>query len=266
MKQISEIAEYLDLVSRYRQKGCRSNDYIQQCAADLIVQGRLFFQNGQNNVFFFVKNQVGYRIYYYINEPTEFIGFETESDLVTEILFRGDLPQDEIDFLIKNGFQVNLIRDQYAGLYKDLTVDEKPILSLKIEAALSIEDVETACKLFNDSFDNLSGNFIPTESYGTLFKECQILVAKENGAFLGAIHQEKEGATNIIGHVAVVDSARGKGVGKALVRAFIERNHESDKTRYQLWVQRQNEPAVNMYKKLGFKFINKSTVSLIKKR
>jgi len=50
------------------------------------------------------------------------------------------------------------------------------------------------------------------------------------------------------------------------VESFIEQNMESEKTRYQLWVQRQNEPAVNMYQSKGFKFINKSTISLIKQR
>ena len=61
--------------------------------------------------------------------------------------------------------------------------------------------------------------------------------------------------------------ARGKGVGKALVDAFVERNknpEKMEKTRYQLWVQRQNEAAVKMYQNKGFKYINKSTISLIK--
>lgn len=264
MKQISEINEYLDIVNRYRQKGCRSNDYIQQSAAELIAQGCLFVREGQSNVFLFVKNQVGLRIYYYINDLSEPFDFEMDADLVTEILFRGNLPQDEMEFFIKNGFQVNLIRDQYTGLYKDMVVDES--FSLKIEAASSIEDVTTACELFNASFDNLSGDFIPAESYETLFKEHQILIAKENKSFLGAIHQGKEGSTNIIRHLAVTGSVRGKGVGTALVNTFIQKNHETEKTRYMLWVQRQNVAAINMYKKFGFKFTNKSTISLTKKR
>ena len=64
-----------------------------------------------------------------------------------------------------------------------------------------------------------------------------------------------------------MEHARGKGVGKALVDAFVERNQnpeKKEKTRYQLWVQRQNEAAVKMYQNKGFKYINKSTISLIK--
>ena len=68
----------------------------------------------------------------------------------------------------------------------------------------------------------------------------------------------------MLGHVAVVENARGRGVGKALVDTFVEWNKDTDKTRYQLWVQRQNKAAVNMYLNKGFKYVNKSTISLIK--
>ena len=79
------------------------------------------------------------------------------------------------------------------------------------------------------------------------------------------VHQTIEKGVAWISHVAVTEQARGKGVGKALMEAFIERNHADEKSRYMLWVQRQNVPAVNMYQQKGFKYINKSTISLIKK-
>ena len=266
MKQILETSEYLDIVSRYYRKDCRSNDYIQQIVSDLIAEGCLFVGKGQNNVFFFVKKAAGLRVYYYINDVAESFDFTTQSDLVTEILFRGDLPQEEIKFFECNGFQVNLVRDQYSGMYKDLYVPKEPFFSEIIAPAATIEDVEAACNLFDSSFDCLSGDYIPREDYESLLSNHQIIIAQKNENFLGAIHQVKEGSVNVIGHIAVMESARGKGIGNALVRAFIEKNYESEKTRYQLWVQRQNEAAVNMYKKFGFKFINKSTISLIKKR
>ena len=39
----------------------------------------------------------------------------------------------------------------------------------------------------------------------------------------------------------------------------------SDKTRFMLWVQRQNAPAVSLYEKIGFKHNGKSSLSLIKR-
>ena len=137
------------------------------------------------------------------------------------------------------------------------------------ELANNIDQVKTACELFNASFDALSGDFIPESAYEGLLLSNSILIAWdiEKKTIYGALHQVKEGSVNVIGHVAVIKEARGRGVGKALIDTFVEwnkNNENTEKTRYQLWVQRQNEAAVKMYQNKGFKYINKSTISLIK--
>lgn len=40
--------------------------------------------------FFFVKKDVGMRMYYYINDVTEVVDFNHYQDVVVEILFRGE--------------------------------------------------------------------------------------------------------------------------------------------------------------------------------
>ena len=269
MKQVANISEYQAIVEKYGQKGVRSNDYIQQEAADLILRDALYVDCYGKNAFFFVKKEIGMRMYYYINDLTENAVFCNIHDVVVEILFRGEIPNTEIEYLTKQGFRINLIRDQYAAMYKDLAENITFSSVVKVEEAKSYTAVETACKLFNDSFDKLSGDFIPASEYQNLLDTGNILIAwnADKTSFLGALHQVKEGAVNVIGHVAVMEHARGKGVGKALVDAFVERNKDpekKEKTRYQLWVQRQNEAAVKMYQNKGFKYINKSTISLIK--
>lgn len=269
MKQLTNISEYNEIVARYRQKGCLSNDYIQQEAADLIIRDVLFAECYNQNAFLFVKKNVGMRVYYYINDIEEKADFGNYKDLVTEILFRGDAPKKEIEYLSQCGFSVNLVRDQYAAMYKDLAENMSLTPGIVVDTAKTMETVKTVCELFNDSFDRLSGDFIPDSELSNLLQSGSILVAwsEDKSSFLGALHQVKEGAVNVVGHIAVIKHARGKGVGKALIDAFVERNknpEKTEKTRYQLWVQRQNEVAVKMYKNKGFKFLNKSTISLIK--
>lgn len=265
MKQLCNISEYNDIVERYNRKGCFSNDYIQQQAADLVMQDTLFADCYDNNVFLYVKKDVGMRVYYYINDINEKADFNEYKDLVVEILFRGEEPTTEIDYLCGCGFSKNLVRDQYSGMYKDLS-DYAVVPGVDVAKAENIEEIEFACNLFNNTFDKLSGDFIPQSQYKNLLDKDSIIIAKAHGSntILGALHQVKEGIINVIGHVAVVEEARGHGVGKALLDVFIEWNKETEKTRYQLWVQRQNLPAVEMYKKTGFKSTNKSTISLIK--
>lgn len=269
MKQLSSEQQYLDIVEKYRKKESFTNDYTQREIADLIAHERIYMDCYANNVFFFVKQNVGMRVYYYINDLNEKADFCTYNDLVVEILFRGVLPINEIDYLVKCGFRTNLVRDQYAAIYKDIALNIALIPGVDVKPARTKNEVKVACELFNETFDRLSGDFIPETEYEDLLKSGNILIAWNinKTSILGALHQVKEGSVHVIGHVAVMKHARGQGVGKALVDAFVEWNknpENMEKTRYQLWVQQQNEAAVKMYKNKGFKFLNKSTISLIK--
>lgn len=248
-----------------------SNDYIQADAADLIVQERLYECHTSSNLFLLVEKDLkndekAYRMYYYIGNVEEIPDLRDNHNWVVEILYRGErfYPQAEIDYLTKCGFSINLIRDQYCGMYKDL-IPSSSIEHISVECARDKDDVRKACELFNASFDTLSGDYIPALWYDALLVKGQIFIAKnEDGHFLGALHQTIDKGVAWISHVAVVAEARGKHVGQALLNTFIDKNYTTEKQRYMFWVQQQNEAAVNMYVKKGFKYLNKSTISLIK--
>ena len=265
MRQLTDISEYNAIVEMYHQKGGFSNDYIQQQATNLIADNLLYADTYDRNAFLFVKRDAGIRVYYYINDIDEKADFSTYKDMVVEILFRGELPQIEMEYLTECGFSINLVRDLYGGMYQELASNCQFIPEVKVEVANTLEDVSSACLLFNESFDRLSGDFISDREFQDMLNSQSILIAKNaEDEFLGAIHFGKQGTVVVLKHLAVMKNARGCGVGKALVDSYIQRNKETDKTRYQLWVQRRNEAAVNMYKKIGFKYLNKSTISLIK--
>lgn len=269
MKKVDSIIQYKEIVDKYCKKGALTNNYIQNDAEDLIIHDALYVDLYTNNVFFYVKRDIGMRLYYYINDLSEDTDFTAYDGLVIEILFRNNtLPSEEIDYFLAKGFRKNVVRDQYLGVYKNLERAVCPTPEIKIEAVQSISDVEKACLLFNSSFDVLSGDWISEnkDMYEYLKEYQHILIAydNENKQFLGALHQDQDRGVNIIRHIAVEPLARGKGVGGALLDAFIERNRKSENTRYMLWVQKKNEAAVKMYRNKGFQFVNKSTISLIK--
>lgn len=269
MKKLLNISEYKEILEKYHQKGGLSNDFLHSTAEDLINNGALFANLYDRNAFLFVKKDVGMRMYYYINDMEERADFSEYEDLVTEIIFRGELPHAELEFLSRCGFRLNIVRDQYSGIYRDLIENITFVPGVMVEKAQTLLAVQDACELFNNSFDRLSGDFISEREYNNLLDSGSILIAwnADKSEFLGALHQVKEGSINVIGHVAVMKHARGHGVGNALLDTFVEWNknpENTEKTRYQLWVQRKNEAAVRMYQNKGFKFVNKSTISLIK--
>lgn len=262
--KIETFEQYSQLVERYSRKARVTNDFLQNEATDLINHDGLFAIYGDDNAVLLVQKTGFQRLYYYINNIEEQIELP-KNEYVTEILFRGEnVPETEVKWLEGLGFKKNLIRDQFAGRYGDFV---KPIErnNVAIQEASTIEEVKWACELFNSSFDKWSGDYISAEQYPILFKNGDILIAKDmRGYFLGATQRElKKGFVNWA-HLAVVTSARGMGVGTSLMDALIERNHVDDKTRYMMWVQRQNTTAVKIYLRKGFKSLNKSTLSMIK--
>lgn len=256
---------YQEIVEKYSIRGCLSNDYIQREATNFITHDALYEFCGEKNAFLLVKKDGFWRVYYYLNDLNEKLILDGE-ELVTEILFRGNIgePIDQISYLENCGFKRNLVRDQYFAKYASLT---PPVFigGIKIETVTDVEDAIWAINLFNASFDKWSGDFIPLEMAQLMIQERAILIAKDNeGNCLGALHLEEKSGVMWLNHVAVTEAARGKGVGRGLVEAYIEQGHVDDNSRYQLWVQRQNNPAVNLYQKKGFAYLNKSTVSLVK--
>lgn len=262
--KIDNYAQYIQVLEQYNRKGRLTNDYLQNEAADLIIHDRLFAVCGQDNALLLVQKEGFYRLYYYINNIGELLELP-ESEFVSEILFRGEnAPEAEVKWLADMGFKENLIRDQYFAKYSSLSV---PIMLIdaKIELAQTIEEVRWAAHLFNDSFDKWSGDFVSDDMCEFLFAEQQVLVAKDmSGKLYGALHFERRQGACWLNHVAVVPEARGKKIGRGLTEAYIEQGHVDDNSRYMLWVQRQNAPAVRMYQQAGFKYLNKSTLSMLK--
>ena len=263
--KIEEFSRYQSIVERFGVRGCMTNDYIQRETADLILHDSLYEYCGEKNAFLLVKKDGFWRVYYYLNDLDEKL-ILNGVELVTEILFRGNQgePKEQVNYLESCGFKRNLVRDQYFAKYSSL-IPPVSISGLKIETATINEDAKWAINLFNKSFDKWSGDYIPQEMAPLLVKEKAILIARDiNDSRLGALHLEKKSGVTWLNHVAVTEEARGKGVGRGLVEAYIEQGHVDENSRYQLWVQRQNTPAVSLYQKKGFSYINKTTLSMIK--
>lgn len=268
LKKVESFSRYQEIVDLYRQRGCASNDYIQREAADLIAHDSLYEYCGDRNVFLLVKKDGFWRVYFYLNDFDEILSLDGEV-LETEILFRDSLglPADVVAYLERCGFRRHLLRDQYAGIYKDLQ-PARVNDDIVVQPAQTLAGVQGAFELFNQYFDKYSGDYVSHEVYEGLLANGSVLIAwrrhEDEARFIGALHQTVENNVTWVSHLAVKYSARGHHVGQALLDAFVERNMVTDKSRYMLWVQHQNNPAVSMYEKKGFKYLGKSSLSLIK--
>lgn len=259
---------YQEIVEKYSIKGCLSNDYIQREAANFINHDALYEFCGEKNAFLLVKKDGFWRVYYYLNDLSEKLILDGE-ELVTEILFRGNIgePINVVEYLEQCGFRRNLIRDLYELRFKNVGLEIPYQLSddVVIRKAETLDEALFCTNLFNTVFDRFSGDFISDDEIAYLLEHKQLYVALLNNTLVGALHVSK-GANNLywMDHLAVLPEARGKHVATGLFMRYIEDVVENDTTRFSLWTQRNNEVSIKMYQRIGFQYIGKSTLSMIK--
>ena len=265
LTKIETVDKYNEIIQQYQKKGCLTNDFLHKEVSSLVKDGKLYEYCTDENAFLFVKKDIGLRLYYYLNNIDSIADFDIEDDLVVEILFRGEkgFPKEEVDYLLRCGFIKHILRDQYSALYKDIQLTQYDVPGLNIYIAKTIEEIEYAVKLFNQTFDNYTGNYIPlTECDGLLDDRC-ILIAKLDSEYAGAMHFRRDGKLIWAEHNVVERWCRGKHIGNQLCNAFIETAKIDEHTRYTRWTQHAGQ-AAKMYEKLGFKYVNKSSFSMLK--
>ncbi len=268
-KLISSFEEYEMMISQCQCKKY-SNNYLQVDEINnLILQNKIFAIVGKENIYIFVKKEECQRLYYMIGNVSETVWLDDQDNYVTEILFRDTkgYPSVEVEYLKNSGMKEHLVRDLYEATYCDLkpAIDIAKSTDITVEHAHSEDEAKYAIKLFNGLFDHYSGDYIPVNYSRQLFEERKLLIARYKDDICGALQMEMNRAF-WIAHLAVEEKARGRHVASALIRKYVEINYVDSKTRYAVWVQRQNEPAVNLYKKSGFKYTGKSTLSMLKLR
>ena len=79
----------------------------------------------------------------------------------------------------------------------------------------------------------------------------EVLVAMEDDKMLGFLRFGPEKKVSVLWQVAVKEEARGKGIGKMLVKHWFWQVKDSA-LRCQLWVRTDNPSAQRMYEMLGF--------------
>ena len=263
--KITNPQEALSLIEKFKVKATLSNCFLLTQDIEMLVnKGLLWYAEDGKNAFLFEDKGNCYRIHYMINNIDIDFNPVMDKPIVIEILYRGNdgASKEIVRYWEKQGFNENLVRMNLAAKFTDINMPSP--CSISMHVIKTPEEGELARSLFNRSFDPYSGDNITEEQASELVNDRQIIIAENEGIFAGALHFYNIGRCAWIGHVAVCPNVRGRGFGNALVSEFIRLNHTDDKSRYALWVQAQNKPAVDMYQRFGFKYAGKSSLSMIK--
>lgn len=268
MEYIKTGVQLEELVKRYFVKTTLTNNYIMlEDYKHYIEAGRLAFISGTNNLVLLLEKKGFCQLYYYLNDLGESVSLPKEKSIVMEILYRGESnkPYPVIEYWEQNSFVKHLCRDQMAGSIKKIIFPESLNGKVQIKYANEFEEVEYAYQLIKNTFDAYTGDILTHEEVEGYAKiEC-ILLALIDGKPCGILQLEIKNNVSWLGHIAVDPSYRKQGIANALVSAWIKKTADQSSVRYQLWVIQDNVPALNLYKDYGLVYVNKSTISMLKK-
>ena len=79
------------------------------------------------------------------------------------------------------------------------------------------------------------------------------LIAEEDGAVIGTVIGGFDGRRGLMYHLAVEEAYRKQGIGDMLITELEKRLREKGCIKYYLLVTRDNEEAIQFYKKRGWK-------------
>ena len=251
-----------------KQNGEVTNCYLHPLEVEKLLQsGNMHRYQSGSNIILLQDKATCCLFYYFINDFDSIIELADDKDYLCEVIYRGEkVPELELEYLRRMGFENNAVRSIYQLMYKEATPYAMRS-GCAIRFANSIEEVKEACLLFNATFDNISGDYITSDEYMDLLSGKAITVAiDENGRMAGAYQHDCMKNVAWGRHLAVKGEYRGRSVGKDLLYDFVERYHAQGATRFMLWCTIDNVAAVKMYETTGFKTIGRNCISMIRKK
>lgn len=269
MERIQTLDAFETLLTTFNQKEVVSNFYMLKdeyskhiCAKDL------FFHVDGQNLYIYLKKHDFVKLFYFINNLNHSysIGNNNQSQ-VLEIVYRGEkqYPTKHIEFWKSCGFDLHLSRDCYFLKNEDGIINVPEKSSMMIKNAQSEHDLNYALKLIEENLDLYTGDQLSLEELRYFANNNLLYIAFDDGKYCGMLQANFKNGVFWLGHIVVDANFRGKGIAKVLVEHYLNEGIKLKCNQFQLWVIQDNLPAVNLYKKYGFKYLNRSTCSMLKK-
>lgn len=267
MKYIEHLDELNELLKVCFVRGTLTNCYfLAESFNKHIADYKLSYVISGHNLVLLL-NKIGfYQLYFYLNDLSKDINISINKPIVIEILYRGEKfkPLDIINYWTLNNFKQHLTRDVMVTSFENLVLPEKSNSNIVIDYAFNENEVVFAEKLFRNSLDIYTGDLLSMEEIKHYASKQNILIAMYNNKAAGVLQFEVKNKIVWLRHLATDEKFRGKGIANELVRKWLLDNQLEFDTKYQLWVIQDNEAAVKLYRKFGFVYGNKSSMSLLK--
>ncbi len=267
MLPITDTSIVNNLIAGYSGVKSLTNNYLLiEEYQKLIDTNSLYFVTEKENLYFLVKHKGFFRIYYFINNLSlPYSNYNCIDSLVIEILYRGapNYPDEHIQFWNKSGFELHKLRDNFfLKNPENLLLPKSDLVNLYIPS--KDDDFRYVKNLIETNLDYFTGNPLSLDEVRIVAQKGYVWIASINSERAGFLQAEYRKKIFWLDNIVVEDKMRGKGVANALVYTFLLSGIEHQCSQFQLWVEQGNEAAISLYKKYGFDYLKRSTVSMIR--
>ncbi len=268
MELIHTIEELETLITTFGMKETLTNFYmLNEEYSRLVSSQSLSYFLDEQNLYLYWHKDGFVRLFYFINDVEHsYANDQIQQPQVLEIIYRGEkhYPTQAIHFWNQSGFVSHLSRDCYFLKNRDISVLSESS-RIQIHPAHSETELHYAQKLIEENLDLYTGDQLSLEELQHFAEANTLYLAYEEGNLCGMLQAEYKNGVFWLGHLVVDANFRGKGIAQILVEYYLNEGIQRKCHQFQLWVIQDNTPAVNLYKKFGFSYLNRSTCSMLKK-
>ena len=249
-------AEVLATISKFRAKGLFfTNFYLNQKIVENWLDKLCFYEFDDFGCFCRDENGVKY-LYFFLKDINDLAkALKKVREKIDGILVYEIILNDNFDYIKKisyeSGFSLRLEinRMSFVGQCKTGILE----FQNNIEFA-NFNDISRILEFLKSEFDVISERIPTKNECEEYIKNRQILVCKKDGALVGCIIFSVFGKTMLLNHIIVKREFRSLKIGQELLQKAI--NLASEANRFILWVRNDNEPAIKLYEKFGYKMEN----------
>jgi ribosomal protein S18 acetylase RimI-like enzyme len=256
-----------DFIQTYFRKGTATNNYfLADSYLKHIENKKLGYVATQENAVMLLEKHDFYQLYYFINNFAADLPILDDRPVVMEIIYRGEKnkPITIINYWASLGFKLHLTRDNMIANIEKHLEDSNPVYELNLKYAETRTELLYIENLLATTLDKYTGDLLTTDDLNRFLENRNFICATYKGELAGVLQFEIKNKVIWLGHIAVDEHFRGKGIAKELVKKYIADNCSEGYTRFQLWVIQENVGALNLYRKFGFVYGGKTTTSMLK--
>lgn len=261
MEKVESYQEFRDKVKAFKKKSkVQSNCYfLPDEVRKMTEKGRLYLEESEDSLLFFVRETNCYRLYYYLREGGTPELEKKDLPVFLDFVYRRETEEEEkalIQLWEEQGFQaykyyrrMECVKEKFVVPPNQVEMQKKyPLQSLKPE------NYEACIALWTSCLDEYSTILPDKEAFTCACEKGQIMgVFLPDGRVGGVIMGIFKGRTAFMQHLSLNSGFRGIGMGRTLWGASLTvmfMDYGAEKVNF--WVDEKNTHAIEIYERTGF--------------